>query len=1588
MLLADLERRASTEEREKWEQKRLNAAFFSQNRKSPEETMRMHQKKKLIHCNLWQPSDEFKPPRITDDFRAEEEQDMKVAENERVRSDLSHAELAIPGYQFLPASEDSSWNQTITTKFWGDYQRGFLHMDEPPAELLIGSRPSANPHGLSRTTNNGSKQRKIQQRPKQYEAHAAVEAAGSAGFLASVDRSKLHKLPQVVKFFHPTRWTVEEVALVREMLQVYGRDWTLVAGLLGKSKTAQVLKNTFKSCQGNWDNVPTISVLDTACATCSGSFSLKPMVFCSYCDKGYHISCTDPPLALIPTDGDWFCSPECCARHSRCEACGGDRSSALSSTSDAHSSTSSAVTPNSSAAATDVGDALGPSLHGIDAMDLDPINPIPSHADVPAQPTSSFLGEEQFREMVQCDRCSKSWHAGCLTPKLESVPEGDWICPRCSSANNASSSSPSADDTTSQHRLPKCEHPANLTSTGEAYKSQPLPSNYAVTYRPLDDVALRTIVSSLQTLPWSYLLALSRICLGCHFAKFAHGSLVPRDVTVVPNLLTALDLEIQAATPDSTMPDFFRGSILKYAKREEITVTVPTLNNELMQVHFGRLLNTIENTIDKMVASPVFQLDKNLEQELNRVHKKQLRETLQATVTPLESVGRRSTSASAQSAPTRIPHTGLRATDSRRPRKRSRVPVGSFDPNNTIMVPSPDGSGAMVPAPAHRQVTSAGQTSQEEFNREDGYSEHDYRYWIFQANPQLYDINSSVKMLPDMTWFVKQHINRIRKGDRVFIWESGKNAGVIGTGTVKSDPVHILEVPGMLQFTLVKQLFDTVQLRCHVHIDCVLPVKVLKPEFQGHPILCQLTILRAPIGTNFRITKSQGLSMDQLIRDRMAIGGGTVHPDPNRLPTQYDITTFLSNPATIVTQPSSLVSSSTPPMPHHHGTARTRAAAAAAQQRAAAAAAAASGDSASPPPSKRRRVNSATPPSASAPAEHYEAATHVHTSARTQEYGKQRNKLENLVQYKEDDSPFLPEPESTSTTTNHATPKPTQTKSHVDEFEVEDVEDDSVDETHKARQKHSDTANKRSKISPPAERSDVSARVKEEEPPVPYPSSLASVGLPGIEGPYDSLSPSSPVRPPPAPITASSPGGMLASSPSGPSAINMSSLAGLPPSFSLDTHHELGGVGDPDDAVPHFDTHEHHLSAHMDEDALGVDPSLDLNLMHHREHDAMVDAMLAGGSDDLQMGLDSHPLLLAVDDTKDAILDHPVPAFDDDSSHVDHATPDSKTRKRKRADHFLGPIANPSPRPHNTRTRVLTDDESSSHAERLQTAHHQDSTDNSAMHVDTPMPQIHRSNLSSDMMEVDASNSMNEVLLVAPLATAPNASHTSESDIHSLDHMHADMLDPSHVASSESGLFGSHGAHPYPEIDQQHTASLHEDSMYISTTPLSSSTTTGIGSPVPNGNFLESTQLDSHQHQTRHADNQELANQACASCGAASNADNGPFHSLNRSTLCKLCTFTYGQLENLILVAGLRELWTEVERLVQIKTDYAIRMHRKNIAEAPNPQEMVARFEKVVRELRDGKSVMVLAATTSFNNFRERVQKKLKRDAANALSYQ
>lgn len=63
--------------------------------------------------------------------------------------------------------------------------------------------------------------------------------------------------------------------------------------------------------------------------------------------------------------------------------------------------------------------------------------------------------------------------------------------------------------------------------------------------------------------------------------------------------------------------------------------------------------------------------------------------------------------------------------------------------------------------------------------------------WIFQSNLPHFSIAKTVDALDigDVgTWYVQEHIDELRGGDLVLLWEEGENSGLYALGTLVGDP--------------------------------------------------------------------------------------------------------------------------------------------------------------------------------------------------------------------------------------------------------------------------------------------------------------------------------------------------------------------------------------------------------------------------------------------------------------------------------------------------------------------------------------------------------------------------------------------------------------------------------------------------------------------------------------------------------------------------------------------------------------------------------------------------------------------------------
>jgi MoxR-like ATPase len=149
----------------------------------------------------------------------------------------------------------------------------------------------------------------------------------------------------------------------------------------------------------------------------------------------------------------------------------------------------------------------------------------------------------------------------------------------------------------------------------------------------------------------------------------------------------------------------------------------------------------------------------------------------------------------------------------------------------------------------------------------------DRQAWIFQSNPQLYDIAGAVRSLQEMNWRVGQGKNLLRAGDHVYIWQSGPGGGVIAEGTVLTNPEMSQHQEGE-EFIRDQAKFSGEQLRVRISIDHVLDEPLLREELKQDPVLGDLSILRFANATNYKIRPEQDAALQDLI------GGDPVSEEP------------------------------------------------------------------------------------------------------------------------------------------------------------------------------------------------------------------------------------------------------------------------------------------------------------------------------------------------------------------------------------------------------------------------------------------------------------------------------------------------------------------------------------------------------------------------------------------------------------------------------------------------------------------------------------------------------------------------------------
>lgn len=143
------------------------------------------------------------------------------------------------------------------------------------------------------------------------------------------------------------------------------------------------------------------------------------------------------------------------------------------------------------------------------------------------------------------------------------------------------------------------------------------------------------------------------------------------------------------------------------------------------------------------------------------------------------------------------------------------------------------------------------------------------RTWIFQANPEIYDVRGAVRKLPEFAWRVTRHKEDIASGHRVYLWESGPEGGIVALAEVIS-PVNAGPMPHEdISFERQPEKSEPDRPWVRLRVMGIVEPALGRAEIASRSELSNLRILRQPQGTNFAVEKREAEVLEDLLRGRI-----------------------------------------------------------------------------------------------------------------------------------------------------------------------------------------------------------------------------------------------------------------------------------------------------------------------------------------------------------------------------------------------------------------------------------------------------------------------------------------------------------------------------------------------------------------------------------------------------------------------------------------------------------------------------------------------------------------------------------------------
>jgi EVE domain len=144
--------------------------------------------------------------------------------------------------------------------------------------------------------------------------------------------------------------------------------------------------------------------------------------------------------------------------------------------------------------------------------------------------------------------------------------------------------------------------------------------------------------------------------------------------------------------------------------------------------------------------------------------------------------------------------------------------------------------------------------------------------WIFQCNPDSYDLPGALRESSVETWLANQNRSEIKPGDTVYLWETGKQSGILAVATVLSDPAMMPQSSKDAKYNMGGRDLTGDRWRVRLQVDKLLTPRLLKTDLIKNLALANLPNVKFANATNFKLSPEEATALAEMV----AAGG----PEP------------------------------------------------------------------------------------------------------------------------------------------------------------------------------------------------------------------------------------------------------------------------------------------------------------------------------------------------------------------------------------------------------------------------------------------------------------------------------------------------------------------------------------------------------------------------------------------------------------------------------------------------------------------------------------------------------------------------------------